>query len=99
MADLELIVQPLAELDLDNIWFSIAQNNIKIADSFVDKIKQKFNILISFPESGPKREDIWPNARILIEGSYIVIYVFKNDQISILRVIHGARDLSEIDFS
>jgi toxin ParE1/3/4 len=72
MANFEIIVQPLAELDFDEIWFSIAQSNTKIADNFVDRIKQKLDILASFPESGPARPDIQPNCRILVVGHYVI---------------------------
>ncbi len=97
MANFEIIVQPFAELDFDEIWFSIAQSNIKVADSFVDRIKQKLDILGTFPESGPKRPDILPNCRILVEGQYVVLYVFENAVIKVLRVVHGARDLNELN--
>jgi toxin ParE1/3/4 len=99
MASNKLVLWPRAENDLDDIWFLIAASSTVAADRFVDGIKDRFAQLVKFPESGVSRPEILPNARILIEGKYVVIYSFNGTNVEILRVVHGARDLTELDFS
>jgi len=97
MRNLEVKIRPLAEIDIEEIWHSIALYNIIAAENFSDKLKQKIQLLCAFPEHGPLRPDIFPNARISIEGQYLIIYRFEKDVVEVIRVVHGARDLNELD--
>jgi toxin ParE1/3/4 len=84
-----------AEIDLDEIWFNIASNNPGAADRMLDRLAHHMSILEEFPEMGPARPDLGEGARVLVEGNYIVIYKQASGAVEIVRVMHGARDLSE----
>lgn len=48
----------LADEDLLEIWGYIAQNNINAADSLLEKIDAKCQLLADNPRAGVKRDDL-----------------------------------------
>lgn len=83
----------LAHDDLQSIYDYIARDSIFYAGKFVDKLIDRVDILINYPEVGrvvPEFENI--ELRELIEGSYRIIYHLRSlDDIGILRIHHSAR--------
>ena len=47
----------------------------------------------SIPRLGPPRDDIRPGLRYLIVGDYVVLYRLIDEDVEIVRVVHGRRDL------
>lgn len=88
--------QPAAESDLDDIWLTIALNNPVAADRVIDAIHDRAKLLSDFPELGPERPDIAPDLRVLVEGSYLILYRFTETSVEIVRVVHGARDMTAL---
>jgi toxin ParE1/3/4 len=88
-----------AQIDLDDIWTAIAQTDFLRADRFVAKLEAKISGLSQFPESGVARTDIFPTARVLIDGQYLIFYRYVERIVVVMRIVHGARDLSEIIFT
>ncbi len=87
---------PRARDDLDEIWLHIARDNIGAADRLIDAISARCNSLADFPDLGPARPDIAPDARMLTIDNYIVLYRHDRDDIEIVRVTHGARRLAAL---
>ncbi len=52
---LKVLKRPLAETDLDEIWWYIAQDNPDAADRFLDKIEECCRALAQFPNMGISR--------------------------------------------
>lgn len=50
-----VLKRPLAEADLDDIWWHIAQDNPEAADRLLDRIEEKCRALAQFPEMGISR--------------------------------------------
>jgi plasmid stabilization system protein ParE len=50
-----------AELDLDEIWEYIAQDKIRAADRWIEKLFNAFGILAQNPAMGHKRHDLTSN--------------------------------------
>jgi toxin ParE1/3/4 len=92
----DVIVSPQAEADLEEIWLTIALDNPKAADRVLRRISEKLNHLAQFPEMGVLRPDIATTARMLIAGSYLILYQSNNDDVEVVRVLHGARDLTDL---
>lgn len=84
-----------AEADLDEIWFAIALNNRSAADRLLDRFAYRMAMLEDFPEMGPARPELGEGARALVEGNYLIIYRLVSGVVEIVRVVHGARDLSK----
>ena len=53
-------------------------------------------MLADHPLLGPARPDIAPDLRYLISGNYLILYRALGDSVEIVRVLHGARNLSAL---
>jgi antitoxin ParD1/3/4/toxin ParE1/3/4 len=85
---------PEADQDLDDIWEYIAQDDIEAADRWDAKLRNAFRMLARNPSAGHTRKDLtdqpvlfWPL------GKYLIIYRIQSDEILILAVTQGARDI------
>lgn len=92
------IVQKTAEADEDliGIWGYIATDNPKAADSLLDEIEGKFILLSEQPRLGPARPDIALELRYFPVGSYLIFYREIDNGIEVVRVVHGARRLTNL---
>jgi len=83
-----------ADFDLDEIWESIAADNIEAADRWIGKLFDAFEALGHTPGMGHRREDLthytvlfWP------VGAYLIIYRADRRPIEIVAVTQGSRDI------
>jgi toxin ParE1/3/4 len=83
---------PQAEVDLYEIWLTIAVDSEKAADSVIRRIAGKALLAAGMPLMGVARPELGPSARILLEGRYVVIYEPQPDGIAVIAVVHGMRD-------
>jgi plasmid stabilization system protein ParE len=90
----EYVLGSDAELDLDEIWEYIAQDNIQAADRWIAKLFEAFDALAHTPGMGHKREDLttlpilfWP------VGAYLILYRVQGERVEIVAVTQGARDI------
>jgi toxin ParE1/3/4 len=89
-------LSPRAATDLDDIWFYIAKESgsMETANRFADSVTDQFSVLARHPRLGRARdEDFGTGLRSFPTGEYIIIYCVQNDDVLILRVVHGRRDL------
>jgi toxin ParE1/3/4 len=50
-----------------------------------------------FPRVGRSRErDLGPGYRSLAVGEYVIVYYLEDDDVLILRAVHGRRDLESL---
>ena len=85
-----------AEKDLLALWDYIAQDNPEAATRLLLTIDEKCARLAANPQLGPARPDIAPEMRYFPVGSYLILYRIVTDEVEIVRVLHGARDLEAI---
>jgi plasmid stabilization system protein ParE len=90
----EYVLSAGAELDLDEIWEYIAHDNINAADRWIGKLFDAFEVIARNPGIGHTRQDLtdfpvlfWP------VGAYLVLYRAQSEQIEIVAVTQGARDI------
>jgi toxin ParE1/3/4 len=84
-----------AQRHLDAIYHFIAQDSTAYAKRMVDRLTRRSVQIGEFPFSGrsvPEYE--MEQIREVIEGPYRIIYYIKADQIDVLAVLHGARDIT-----
>jgi len=89
-------VAPQAESDLDDIWYFIANqsSSIEVADRVIDSITARFALLARQPYIGRRRdEDLRPGVRTFVAGDYVIAYRVEGDNVLILRVLRGSRDI------
>lgn len=92
-------VSPRAEADLDDIWHYVAteSNSVEIATRLIETITDRFFVLANFPFMGRSREeDFGHGYRSLAVGEYVIVYCVENEDVLILRVVHGRRDLETL---
>ena len=93
-----LIVSPLAEEDLEEIWSFVAERDVEVADRLMDEITGRFDHLLAYPEAGRARHELLVNLRSLPVKRYVIFYQPTDDGVEIFRVLHGSRDVqSEFD--
>jgi toxin ParE1/3/4 len=92
---MRIVWSDVAEADPDDLYDYIARDVPYYAEQFVDRLIEAVGVLKDHPRLGrqvpeaDEREDI----RELIFQSYRVIYLVEANQVHILTVIHGRRDL------
>jgi toxin ParE1/3/4 len=91
-----VVFSPAAEADLDDIWLNIALENPAAADRLIDSVQQRTGQLSEFPELGRSRPDIADAARSLNVGNYLILYRIEARTVEIVRIVHGARDLTTL---
>jgi toxin ParE1/3/4 len=90
--------RPKAEADLLEIWLYIAQDSLRAADRLLDRIAAQCRLLADNPRLGRSRPEIAPDARVWVVGRYLVLYRAQDDGIEVVRVVHGAREIEQIEF-
>ena len=48
----KIIVSPLAQADIDEIWDYIARDSLVNADRFIDRLERRFGLLAANPRLG-----------------------------------------------
>jgi toxin ParE1/3/4 len=70
----ELTWSPQSREDLLEIYVIIGLDNPAAAERVYTAIEAKAEALAHFPRLGPRRPDIRPRARILVEGPYLILF-------------------------
>lgn len=83
--------------DIEDIADYFAQQSgLDAAERFLSKLDAKFAKLTQFPNLGRKRDEILPNIRSLSLEQYLILYILIGQDVEILRVVSGYRDLTEL---
>lgn len=97
----EILWSPQALEDLMDVYVTIGLDNPEAAERVYSAIENRIGLLAEFPRLGPRRPEIAPTARLLVEGSYVVLYELHPDtagasidSVEIVRVVDGRRELS-----
>jgi toxin ParE1/3/4 len=93
---LQIVRSPAAKPDLGNIWAAIALTDKNAATRLLVKFDERIRTLCDFPGIGPERPEIAHGLRMLVEGKCLILYRLHEKTIEIVRVIHGARDMTSL---
>ena len=86
-----------AERDLVDIWEWVAQDNVDAADEIIARIRKAINDAAAMPGIGHARPDIADaRYRFLVVYSYLIAYRVRGSKLTVVRVVHGARDLAKL---
>lgn len=89
----KLVILPAARADLIDIGDFIALDNPPRAASFVAEIETKIMEIGARPGSFQKRDDLHKGVRHARHGRYLIFFIEKGDEVQIVRVLQGSRDL------
>jgi toxin ParE1/3/4 len=89
---------PEAERELDDIWYYIAteSSSIEVAERMLDAINDQFSLLSKHPLLGRSRDDLRPGLRSIAVGAYVVLYRVEREDVVILHVLQGRRDIRSV---
>ena len=87
---------PVAENDLDEIWWYIAQDSPGNADKFIDEIEATCRKLARFKSMGRNRDELHPGLQSFPVGKYLIFYMPIQGGIEIVRVLHGMMDIDAL---
>jgi toxin ParE1/3/4 len=89
---------PKARSDLLEIWLYIAERNPAAADRVLDAIEHVFGLIAAQPLIGRQRPELSAGIRSFAVMSWVVFYRAHDQFVDIVRVVHGARDLGELEY-
>lgn len=91
------VLSPDALQDLQDIWDFIARGNENAADHLEDEFFNAFEKLAQHPGMGHIRADVTDrDVRFWPTGSYLIAYRERLEELQVLAVLHGARDVPEV---
>jgi toxin ParE1/3/4 len=83
--------------DLASIVDYLSDFNPNAAHRLVDRLEERWELLATQPRSGASRPDLGSELREVIVGEYLSIYRLDDDEVEIVRVLHGRRDITSDD--
>lgn len=87
-----------AERDLEEIFSYLDDHSPPAADRFIAKLDSVTLLLASQPHIGRTREDLVSEMRSMVVDKYIVFYTSTDEEVSIVRIIHGSRNITPEQF-
>jgi len=93
----QVYVSAVAEDDLRQAWYFIAEKSTAAADRQEAEFQEAFNNLAEMPAIGQRKPE-WTDrpVRFWPVGSYWVIYRPETQPLEIVRVLHAARDIPQL---
>jgi toxin ParE1/3/4 len=96
---IKILITPLAAIDIDDIVLYLTSSNPDVALHFFDDVRSTFADIARNPGIGVFYES--PNSRLQDMrrwpvknfDKYLIFYKNAGDQVEIIRVLHGKRDL------
>jgi toxin ParE1/3/4 len=85
-----------AKADLSDVWLAVAARDERIADRVLDTLYERCVQLSEHPELGPSRPDIAAEVRSLLSERWLILYRVLPEQVQVVRIVDGARDLSRV---
>jgi toxin ParE1/3/4 len=92
----EYFLSSKAEADITELLFYILEDNPDAAFALELRLFNVFDLLAENPYAGRERPELTEGTRSSGAGNYVIIYRLWAGEVAIIRVIHGARDLSEM---
>jgi toxin ParE1/3/4 len=92
------VLRPLAQEDLAQTYSYILQTSLEQAEQWLERIENQCQILAEMPTMGRVRSELPGNVRSFVFARYVIFYRPNADGVEIVRVLHGSRDLGQIDF-
>ncbi|MFQ4140101.1 type II toxin-antitoxin system RelE/ParE family toxin [Nodosilinea sp. PGN35] len=85
-----------ASRDLQEIVDYFLERNVDAGEKFVEEFNRKCERLLQFPQIGKSYEDIRPGLRGILVVGYVLLYKLVGEEIVIVRVVSGYRNLEKI---
>lgn len=91
------VLSPEAAADLRELVDFIAEDNQDAARRFLARLRSEMERIVAAPGIGHRREDLTGQpVRFWPVGRYLVIYRQEGQDVEVVRVLHGARDVAAL---
>jgi toxin ParE1/3/4 len=94
-----LIIAPEAEADLLDIFVYIAAENPRAAKRLIDILLAKMHWIAETGFTGQPRDELAFGLRSVVYRERCIFYRVDSEQVRVVRVLHGRRDLGRQSFS
>ena len=91
-----LIITPLAETDIEAIGDYIAEDNPDRAFSFTIELRGQCQKIALSPQAYRLRRELGDDIRSCAHGNYVIFFRHDEKDVRILRILHGARNVSAL---
>lgn len=92
-------LSPKAQRDLREIGDYIARDNPTRAETFIAELVVRGTSVVDAPRGYAVRDELAPGLRSCAHGHYVIFFSLTPPGVRIERVIHGARLITEDDFT
>lgn len=89
---------PAAVFDLEEIIDYIGSDNPARALTFVAELEAQAAKAAERPQSFPARDDLAPGLRSIVHQSYLILFRELEDEVRVVHVVHGRRNLHALSF-
>ena len=89
----QFIISQSASRDLSSIVDYFVIENIEAGERLLQTFNQKCQQLVNFPNMGREYNNLRPGLRGIPLNGHIILYQAINDDIEIVRVVNGRRNL------
>lgn len=90
----KVIIQPLAEEDLIDIWHYTWQTwGEKQADNYLNALEDVMLLLAKQPKISRERTEFNPPVRIHPHAQHLIVYQVIKDGIKLIRILHKSMDV------
>jgi toxin ParE1/3/4 len=93
---MQLSITPLAAQDLEEIGDYIAQDNPSRAVEFLNELQAHCEIIRRNPGGYRHRPEFSKKMRSCAHGHYVIFFESDVNAVTVIRVLHGARDLQAL---
>jgi toxin ParE1/3/4 len=91
---MRVVIAPLAEQDLESVADYIARDNPVRAITFVRELRGQCERIGLNPLGYRQRQELGDGIRSCAHGNYVIYFEIEPDTLRVVRILHGARDLS-----
>jgi toxin ParE1/3/4 len=97
---LRVVRQPKFQEDYNDAYAWIASDNEPAAERLLNRIEVTIDRLMQFPMTGTTRDTLAPGLRSIRVRPFqhLIFYRGVEDQLVLIRLLHGARALAEQDY-
>jgi len=92
----QVTLTPKAVDDLTAIGDRIALDSPAAAANFIRRLRAQCDRLARYPEARPRAPKLGPGIRFAVVGNYLVLFRVEPDRVTIVRILHGARDIVSV---
>jgi len=83
-------------LTISGATSQLKSSSVETAVRFVESLTTRFYLLARNPYIGRSRDDLRPGLRSFTVSKYVILYRIDDDDVLILRVLRGSRDIESL---